>query len=222
MKFFSRLFGGKSTPDKLSPDVEAIFEKLDRFLKTPSLQNESLPEALQKAIAKNIPCDTVPGADGVYGRTYTNPIPTNGPIGQALYLSSLQINGTSVMFHRLGSISNIDVFETVSLDGEVWDVLFLSLYFPRRSSKLPTGYSLDETGRFFGTTSRVDPFPQDLYQAVRLFTKGVLGMPLPNRLIREALAERRFLRPEAHKLRVDELVRSRMTLALTDPDLDRG
>jgi hypothetical protein len=128
------------------------------------------------------------------------------------------------MFHRLGSISNIDVFETVSLDGEVWDVLFLPLYYPRRSTKPPSGYSLDEMlqSRISGTTSRVEPFPQGLYQAARLFTKDVLGIPLPNRLIREALSGCRFVRPETHKRRVDELVRSRMTLALTDADLNRA
>jgi hypothetical protein len=37
------------------------------------------------------------------------------------------------MFHRLGSLGGIDAYEVVSLDGEVWDILFLDLYHPRKS-----------------------------------------------------------------------------------------
>ena len=220
MKFSFARWGLKKKSSE-PPEIEAIFQKLHHFLKTPELQNERLPVALQSAIANNCACDVVPRAEGAFGRSPTNPIPANGPLGQVLYLSSLQINGTAVMFHRLGSVSDIDVFETVSLDGEVWDVLYLSLYYPRRSGNVPTGYSLREDARFFGTNSRVDPFPQDLYQAVRQFTKDALGIPLPNRLIREALDNHHFRRPETQKRRVDELVRSRMKLALTDADMDR-
>lgn len=223
--FFSNLFRGKPNKrsEKHSPEVEAIFHKLENFLKTPSHQNEQLPAHMQEAIARNPACDVIAGAEGVYGRSHTNPIPANGPLGQALYLSSLRINGTSVMFHRLGSISNIDIFESVSLDGAVWDVLFLSLYYPRRSTKPPSGYSFDESipmmGRLFGTTSRVEPFPQDLYEAVRLFSTRAIGLPLPNKFIRETLSQRSFIPPETHKRRIDELVRSRMTLALTETDV---
>jgi hypothetical protein len=31
------------------------------------------------------------------------------------------------MFHRLGSLGSIDVYETVSLNGAEWDILFLDL-----------------------------------------------------------------------------------------------
>src|SRR5258708_7276144 len=32
-----------------------------------------------------------------------------------------------IMFHRLGSLGSIDVYETVSLNGAEWDILFLDL-----------------------------------------------------------------------------------------------
>jgi hypothetical protein len=207
-----------------TPEVEAIYRKLATLLDDESVQNERLPTHLREAMAQNSPCDFIVGGHGAFGRTYTNAVPVNGPLGQAVYLSALRINSTSIMFHRLGSIGNIDVFETVSLDAAVWDILFLSLYFPARSRKAPSGYALDikipVSGRIFGTTSRVEPFPQALYMSARAFTVRQIGMPLPNRLIRVALTTRAFIRPETHGRRVDELVRSRMTLALTDEEPD--
>lgn len=117
----------------------------------------------------------------------------------------------------------VDVFEVVSFDGAVWDVLFVMPYFPRRSRLAPAGYRIEDgiTRRFFGTTLRVEPFPHNLYQAIRAFTIRNVGMPLPNKLVREAIETQTYAAPQEHRMRVGELVRSKgMRLALTERDMD--
>lgn len=213
----------KNPKEGTDPEVEAIFAKLHNFLLDERAQIERLPQELQKRINANLPCDSVPKAEGPFGKCITNPIPANGPLGQVLYLSALRINRSPVLFHRLGSFSEIDIFEIASIDGVVWDILFMSLYFPRRSRKAPQGYSLDESAitsaQFFGTTTRVEPFPHDLYDAIRTFSINWIGLPLPNRLVREAISSVKFAPPETHRLRVNEFVRSKMQLSLTHRDV---
>jgi hypothetical protein len=220
--FVRGLFGARNVPS-VSPEVEAIFKKVESFLADEDAQVARLPVELQEEIAENTACDFIPNGTGSFGKSIENPIPVNGPLGQALYLSSVRVNLVPIMFHRLGSFSGIDIFEIVSLDGGVWDIFFLSLYFPRRSRKAPSGYTVANnapvSGRIYGTTARVEPFPHGLYEAVRQFTVRSIGVPLPNREVREALHRQPFVSPETHRRRIDELIRSRMQVALTDHDL---
>lgn len=224
MGMFDRWLGGKKKQgSSLPPDLEAVFEKLRSYLNDEAAQVNRLPEKFRTRIVANVACDRTPGGEGQFGRTVTNPIPVNGPLGQVIYLSALRANNQPILFHRLGSFSEVDIFETVSADGAVWDLLFLSLYYPRRSRVAPQGYALNLTeplaGRFYGATTRVEPFPHNLYEAVRNFTVRFVGIPLPNKHVRELLATKQFVPPETHRLRIDELVRSRMQLALTDRDM---
>jgi hypothetical protein len=216
----SRLLGRLGRRQQPAPAVAAIFEKMEAFLKNDVEQNAQLPEEVQSQIARNPACDVVPNGEGQFGKSLENPIPTNGPIGEAIYLSSLRINGDPILFHRLGSHSNVDAFEIVSLDGTVWDIMFLSCYFPRRSKNAPAGYQLarDEPSwtRIFGTTARVEPFPHSLFDAVKSFNKRITRIPIANKEIEAAIARHKYVAPAIHRQRVDELVRSRMQLALTD------
>src|SRR3546814_10801196 len=60
----------------------------------------------------------LPNGSGPFGFTETNPIPVNGPIGQLAYLSRLETqSGQRILFHRLGAIDKVDVFEAVTFDG---------------------------------------------------------------------------------------------------------
>jgi len=51
------------------------------------------------------------------------------------------------MFHRLGSQlvagipGSVDAYEVVCLNGKHWDGLCLHMYHPRRSRRLPDGYT---------------------------------------------------------------------------------
>ena len=204
-------------------EVDRIFGKLRKFLTDEAAQNASLPADVQSEIASHEPCDCIPNGAGTFGRSLQNPIPVNGPLGEVLYLSLIRLNHVPVLFHRLGSFAPIDVYEIVALDGTAWDILYLTPYYPRRSRMAPSGYVIErdsESGRrIFGTNARVEPFPYALYEAVRSFTKRGMGLPLPNRKIREALMQYRFVAPEAHTLRIDELVRSRIHLAATEDNM---
>ena len=94
----------------------------------------------------------------------------NGPVGELLYLSRLETaGGVAIAFHRLGAIDEIDVFEIASEDGRHWDVLYLSLYFPRKSKHVPSGYRImtDEARQralIRGATLRIDGFPRGILQ----------------------------------------------------------
>src|SRR3546814_13912845 len=78
----------------------------------------------------------LPNGSGPFGFTETNPIPVNGPIGQLAYLSRLETqSGQRILFHRLGAIDKVDVFEAVTFDGSGWFIFFVDLYHPRRRSE---------------------------------------------------------------------------------------
>jgi hypothetical protein len=121
MKWIKSTFRGmeRSSPHRNeSTEPAAIFEKLHRFLNDERAQNNQLPESYRSEIQGGLDCDEISGANGEFGRSFQNPIPVNGPIGEILYLSSLRTNDrTPIMFHRIGSKNGVDVFETVSLDG---------------------------------------------------------------------------------------------------------
>ena len=74
------------------------------------------------------------------------------------------------MFHRLGSLSNVDIYETVSLDGAIWDILFLHQYHPRKSQRTPSGYQFvtgTERNRLLvGVNDFVAAFPERLPDAI--------------------------------------------------------
>jgi hypothetical protein len=195
------------------PDVAAIFEKLYAFLSSETLQNDQLPEPFRAAVVNGIGCDSLPGAVGEFGRCSTNPIPVNGSIGEAIYLSNLVTqNNQRVMFHRICAIDKIDVFELVTLDGKRWDVLFLDLYHCRKSKIAPAGYARTEgkllNPHIYGTTACVQKFPYDLSEAVSDFYKRHLGIPMRPPQIREAVETATFVRPDKHLAAVQRILAS--------------
>lgn len=176
-------------------DLKAAFDKVHRFLHSDLEQNRSLPASFRSDIDRGEDCDALTNAHGDFGRCATNPIPVNGPIGEVLYLSRLRTaNGSALMFHRLGTDSftkPIDKFEVMSLDGQVREVLYLSMYHPRKTKKVPAGYryapDFDPSNILYGVDYYVDDFPQGLDAQVRKWEMETLGVPLPVRKIREAI-----------------------------------
>ncbi len=196
----------------LPPEVAAILKKLDRLLESDNEQNGMLPEPVRSQMANGLDCDELPGAQGEFGRAPSNPIPTNGPLGQVIYLSRLRTNaGSPVMFHRVRAEEEaggaVDVYEVLSLDGAVRETLFLSMYHPRKSRKVPRGYTyaakLDPSNLTYGVNHIVANFPQKLDAHIRKWQMDLLGIPLPVARVRETINGSRF-----HPSMLDDVVDS--------------
>ena len=188
-------------------EADAIFEKLHRFLNDEQAQNGQLPEPIRAIIQGGANFDALAGAHGEFGLHYRNPIPTNGPIGEMLYLSNLLVNKrTPIMFHRIGSKDETDAFEVVSFDGSVWDILFLHPYHPRKSRKAPTGYTIaqgrDRQDIFRGTNEWVDGFPRHIQDAARDAFQQWIGLPMRNPELRRVLETVSFRRPASHQTKL--------------------
>ncbi|MEA2949730.1 MAG: hypothetical protein QOI40_5060 [Alphaproteobacteria bacterium] len=203
-RLFSKLFsvGKRESNDEI--------EKLIRFFEDESLQNDRAPKAVREKIIGGTSVDEIPGAFGEFGLTLTNPIPVNGAIGEVVYLSSLRHAGkTQILFHRLGSLSGIDIYEIVNIDGSAWSILYLDFYHPRKSSRSPKGYSIasrDQSSyRLYGVNYLVPNFPYGLFKAVGDYSDRLLGpsmVPLELRTIEGTV---RFVRPKNHLRLRDDL-----------------
>ncbi len=200
---FSGVTGSSPRPNDTSA-ADAIFTKLDGFLNDERAQNNQLPESYRSEIQRGLDCDEIPGTNGEFGRSFQNPIPVNGPIGEILYLSNLKtIDREHIMFHRIGSKNGADAFETVSLDGKIWDILFLHLYHPRKSRRAPAGYNIaqgkDRQRLFLGTSEFVDGFPRYIQDAARDAFQQWVGVPMRTPELRRALEQVAFVRPKQHQ-----------------------
>jgi hypothetical protein len=143
MSIFSSLFGGKKkSPTGQPPEWIKILEKIAGVMEDENLQNSMYHPEITDKVFGGIDVDEFPHGIGEFGRSGENPIPVNGPIGELIYLSCLKTQRTNqrLLFHRLGSEGEIDIYETVSIDGQNWDILFFSMYHPRKSRKAPGGF----------------------------------------------------------------------------------
>ena len=208
MNWIKSIFQAAKSPSPRrneSSQTDAIFEKLHRFLNDERAQNDQLPESYRAQIQGGLDCDEVSCTSGEFGRSFQNPIPVNGPIGEILYLSNLRTSDyTPIMFHRIGSKNGADAFETVSLDGRVWDILFLHLYHPRKSRRAPTGYIIAQERQdlFLGTSEFVDGFPRHIQDAARDAFQQWVGIPMRTPELRHALEQVVFSCPEQHQERL--------------------
>jgi hypothetical protein len=207
MGIFGSLFGGKKKSSGLSPEVAQIFEKVAGMMEDENLQNSMNNSILKDEIVGGLDVDELPHGIGEFGRSAENPIPVNGVFGELVYLSLLKTQDTNqrLLFHRLGSVESIDIYETVSIDGHNWDILFFSFYHPRKSRKAPNGYSIAKLSNqplFYGTNRRVEGFPYGLQEAIRKTTKQMIGIPLPPPQVRQAEESVSFKRPREHEERI--------------------
>lgn len=156
-------------------------------------------------------CDELAGGSGPFGHSHTNPIPTNGVLGTYKYLGKLiSASNGIVYFHRLGSLPTfvsrqpVDAYELVDWNGQNWDVLFVDMYHPRRSVKVPSGYRFKEYDRkygdlpfAFGVNSFCPGFPYDLPEELDRRYGEAFG-----RRVRARLAAGEFHRPLGHGERI--------------------
>lgn len=214
MGFFSKLLG-KPKDDQLSNAFKSLFRLID----DERYQNSLLPEPIAQAIEDGVPCDTVPGATGRFGLEPGNPIPVNGAIGELAYLSRLETaQGERLLFHRIGAIDRVDVFEAVTYSGGTWFVFFVDMYHPRRSRQAPEGFQIaKEPRQFSGFHNHCRNFPYDFAEA-KADTPDLLRLayiPLGN--VMPQIEKRVFARSLAHKAKLD-IVKSKLTSLLIHGD----
>ena len=171
-----------------------------------------------KAMIESRPAyDQDPNGTGPFGYSETNPIPVNGSIGQLAYLSKLETErGERILFHRIGAVDTIDVFEAVTFSGSEWFILFVDLYHPRRSRLTPDGFRFTQkVGQFSGFHKFFTDFPYDFVEMKQSESESGLSVAyIAISKVAEPIQNRAFQRPLAHKTKLD-LVRSRLTSVQT-------
>lgn len=195
----------KKKKSTLPPDVEAVFQRVSNFLNSDAEQLSRYPPEFRSLLQNAASVDRLPGSSGPFGQVLENPIPVNGPIGEIIYLSALRRNGARVLFHRLGSVDRLDIFECVSADGYDWDLLYFDMYHPRKSHLVPHGYTRAPNALLSGVNITTSEFPNDIYREVLKYSNGVFGFSLADPSIRLSLESCEFIRPPGHAARLAKL-----------------
>jgi hypothetical protein len=209
MGFISKLFGGNKEDNALRDALE----KIRRILEDEQYQLEMIHPAMRAMIESRPAYDRDPNGTGPFGFSETNPIPVNGSIGQLAYLSKLETNrGERILFHRIGAVGTIDVFEAVTFSGSEWFILFVDLYHPRRSRLTPDGFRFtQEVGQFSGFHKFCTDFPYDFVEMKHSERESGLSMAyIAIGKVTDSIQNRVYQRPLAHKAKLD-LVQSRLT-----------
>jgi hypothetical protein len=209
MGFLSNLFGG----NKEEKALREAFAQIHRILEDEKFQLKLLHPAMKAMLESTPAYDKDPNGSGPFGFTETNPIPVNGPIGQLAYLSRLEMHsGERILFHRLGAIGTVDVFEAVTFSGSEWFILFVDLYHPRRSRLTPDGFRFTkDLAQFSGFHKFCEDFPYDFVDKKASERASGLSMAyIAINKISEQIQNRAFNRPLAHKAKL-ELVKSRLS-----------
>jgi len=210
MGFFSNLVGGNEDEKALRD----VFEKIRRVIEDEQFQLDMLHPARKAALAACPAYDRDPNGSGPFGFAETNPVPVNGPIGELAYLSRLEtLHGERILFHRIGAIDKIDVFEAVTFSGGEWFILFLDLYHPRKSCLTPEGFRFtQEVGQFTGFHNSCGDFPYD-FAEMKPSGETLLSLAyIPIGKVSPQIQDRVYGRPLAHNVKLD-IVKSRLTSA---------
>ena len=207
MGFLSKLFGKKEDP------LEEFKRKVWKLIEDEEYQNSLLNELVREMVINGASVDKLPGATGNFGFDKNNPIPVNGTLGELAYLSRLETNqGELLLFHRIGAINMIDVFEAVTYSGSSWHIFFLDLYHPRRSRLAPEGFHIaDSPKQFSGFTKYCKNFPYDFREKKTSERESGLSMAyIPVGNISSQIANQVFNRSVMHNEKV-EIVKSMLT-----------
>ena len=209
MGFLSKLFGG----NKQDKELQDVLSMIHRIIDDEKYQLEFLDPTMKAILEAKPAYDRAPDGTGPFGFTETNPIPVNGPIGQLAYLSRLETqSGQRILFHRLGAINTVDVFEAVTFDGREWFIFFLDLYHPRRSRLVPEGFHVTKrTPQFSGFQNYCKNFPYDFVEnKTDKQGSGLSIAYIAIAQIYEQIQSQAFNRPVAHNAKI-EFIKSRLT-----------
>lgn len=208
MSLLSKLFGKGDGPPKgaqLDPEVRKIFQKVERLLRDDDAQLEFVDPKLREVLRRAPFYDKRPDGSGPFGFCITNPIPTNGPVGEVAYLSRLVTSdGERILFHRIGAAENIDIYEAVTFSGDRWFLLYLDMYHPKKSRLAPAGFALSkEAYQFSGFNNHCADFPYDFAEMRHRSGLGPAYMPMGD--IASAVDSKAYERPAAHIARLSQL-----------------
>lgn len=208
MSLLSKLFGKGDGPAKVTqpdPEVRKSFERIEHLLQDDAAQLELVDPKLREFLTRAPHYDKSPNGSGPFGLCKTNPIPTNGPIGELAYLSKLVTNGGErILFHRLGAADNIDIFEAVTFSGGQWFIFFLDMYHPKKSRIAPDGFRLSPKAcQFSGFHHPCADFPYDFIEMKRREGLGPAYMPTVD--ILHGIKSRAYERPADHMARLEHL-----------------
>lgn len=207
MKFLSKILGGGEAK-RDDAALRAAFDRIQRILDDEEFQLEMVNPAIRDMLKTAPAYDKKPGGKGEFGYSETNPVPVNGPIGELAYLSRLEAGpGKRLMFHRLGSLGTLDVFEAVTFDGSQWFILYLDMYHSRRSKLAPEGlHFTSEVPQFSGFHTYCKGFPYDFIEMKGAEQSSGLSFAyIPISKVSPYLEERVFDRPLAHKAKLELL-----------------
>lgn len=155
-------------------------------------------------------CDSLFNDKVEFGHSINNPIPVNGVSGEIKYINRLRCKcGVGLIYHRVRSVENdkiegiVDIYETVCVEGKHWDILYLHLYHPRRSSWIPSGYFFSEFHPMlssiavgFGTNTFDENFPHGLGHIILSQLGEEWGLPLVKKLEEITKDRNKFIRPK--------------------------
>lgn len=209
MGFLSKLLGKENEGDKQLRDAMKMIAKI---IDDESFQNSLVPEVVAEMIKNGLSVDQLPNGVGVFGLEEGNPIPVNGAIGEMAYLSRLETNqGERLLFHRIGAINMIDVFEAVTYSGSAWYIFFMDVYHPRRSRKAPPGFRIaTELRQFSGFNNYSRNFPYDFAESKQAVDNILRLAYIPIGNVTPQIQSQVFNRPMAHKAKL-EIITSMMT-----------
>ena len=209
MSFWSKIF----RTNKENKALRGTFEKIRRILEDEKYQLDMINPMMKEMIESRPAYDQIPNGTGPFGFSENNPVPVNGPIGQLAYLSKLETKrGERILFHRIGAVETVDVFEAVTFSGGEWFILFLDLYHPRRSRLTPDGFQFtQELGQFSGFHKYCADFPYDFVEMKQSERESGLSLAyIAVSKVIEPIENRAYHRPLEQKAKLD-LVTSRMT-----------
>jgi hypothetical protein len=213
MGFLSNLFGGK----KEDKALKEAFDHIHRLIDDEKFQLEMLNPVMMETILKAPAYDRDPKGPGPFGMSENNPIPVNGPLGELAYLSRIETaQGERLLFHRIGAVNTIDVFEAVTYSGKEWFIFFLDFYHPRRSRALPDGFHFTkDVPQFCGFHKFCSNFPYDFAEMKQSEQGSGLSMGyIALSKVTEQIRNQAYQRPLAHKAKLD-IVKGRLTSSLS-------
>lgn len=213
MGILSKIFGGNKEDKALREALEYV----RRILEDEKFQLDMIHPAMKTLIEARPAYDRDPNGTGPFGFSEANPIPVNGPVGELAYLSKLETErGERILFHRIGAVDTIDVFEAVTFSGSEWFILFVDFYHPRRSRLTPEGFHFtQEVGQFTGFHKYCKNFPYDFIEMKQTEMESGLSMAyIAIDKVVEPIQNKAYKRPLAHKAKLD-LVMNRLTSTQT-------
>lgn len=195
----------RKNPRSASP--EAVIQRIGRLLFDDDLQLRALGPQEYSHFSSLSAIDQHPNADGEFGRSVKNPIPTNGPVGSISYLSNLSTDsGHKITFHRVKVVDGIDIYEYVSLAGTEWGTLCVDMYHSRKSKLTPDGLCRTPTAQqFIGFNHFWDDFPMGYAEQKAKMPAELRLLFAPISVFTKEMTGRSFERPEAHKLLMQAL-----------------